>query len=57
MNALAIEAAEKIVALLQQLPSDEAREQAISLLRMKWCLHCGRALRDARDWCFCQNDD
>lgn len=57
MNAAAIEVSKKIVALLEQLPSDEAREQAISLVRARWCLHCGRRLKDARDWCFCQNDD
>jgi hypothetical protein len=57
VNASAIEAAEKIAVLLDQLPSDEAREQAISLVRSRWCLHCGRRLRDAHDWCFCQNDD
>jgi hypothetical protein len=57
VNSVAIEVAKKLSDLLEQLPSDEAREQAISLVRAQWCLHCGRRLKNARDWCFCQNDD
>lgn len=50
-------AAAQIIDLLGQLPSDEARERALVLVRRQWCLDCGRLLKSPRDWCFCQNDD